>query len=258
MNAKLLKPYSEEEVCVALFQMHPSKALGPDGHFLQNKRWGRKGSFALKLDLSKAYDRVEWNFLEAMMLSFLFGKAKLEECAEVQHILDMFCQASGQEINLGKSSIAFFANVTGCEQQGLAHFFGVQLVEQHERYLGLLTFVGRSKWQTFAYIKERVHKRLCGWKGKCLSGAGREFLVEVVAQALPSYAMNCFLIPKTFCDDLHQLMARFWWGSDPDSRKIHWKSWDKLCLAKPEGGMGLQNLYVFNLTVLEKQGWFIL
>ncbi|KAM1128830.1 hypothetical protein ACFX13_039436 [Malus domestica] len=31
MNAELLKPYSEEEVCVALFQMHTSKAPGPDG-----------------------------------------------------------------------------------------------------------------------------------------------------------------------------------------------------------------------------------
>ncbi|KAM1429495.1 hypothetical protein ACFX2I_045683 [Malus domestica] len=31
MNAELLKPYSEEEVSVALFQMHPSKASGSDG-----------------------------------------------------------------------------------------------------------------------------------------------------------------------------------------------------------------------------------
>lgn len=44
-----------------------------------------------------------------------------------------------------------------------------------------------------------------------LSGAGKEILVRVCAQALPNYAMNCFLLPKTFCDDLHQLFAKFWW-----------------------------------------------
>ncbi|KAM1050528.1 hypothetical protein ACFX13_032990 [Malus domestica] len=119
------------------------------------------------------------------------------------------------------------------------------------------TFMGKNKRQTFAYIKERVHKRLSGWKGKRLSGVGRELLVKVEAQVLPTYAMNCFLLPKTFCDELHQLMAQFWWDSDPDSRKIHWKSRDKLCIAKLEGGMGFQNLYTFNLAVLAKQGWRI-
>lgn len=87
---------------------------------------------------------------------------------------------------------------------------GVTIVEKHKKYLGLPTYVGRNKSETFAYIKERVNTKLHGWQGKLLSGAGKELLIRVVAQTLPSYAMSCFLLPKGFCDSLHQLCAKFW------------------------------------------------
>jgi hypothetical protein len=45
-------------------------------------------------------------------------------------------------------------------------------------------------------------RKIQGWKENIMSRIGKEILVKAVAQAIPVFAMSCFDITKTFCDDI--------------------------------------------------------
>ena len=86
------------------------------------------------------------------------------------------------------------------------------MVQQYEKYLGLPSFIGRKKNESFDNIKQRVRKKLQSWEGKLLSQAGREVLIKAVAQAFPTYTMSCFKLPIGLCHEIEALIKKFFWG----------------------------------------------
>ena len=121
----------------------------------------------------------------------------------------------------------------------------IKEVDKFESYLGLPTLVGRSKYKFFAYLNDRVWKKIQGWKGQFLSKAGNEVLIKAVAQSIPTYNMGVFQLPMKLCNDLNAMYARFRWGQVNNEWKIHWKSWNVLSQSKKEGGTGFRDNPVF-------------
>lgn len=128
---------------------------------------------------------------------------------ELINILNAYEKASGQKINTSKSSVFYSPNTPLKVKEEILRILGPMQDTRHKKYLSLPLLIGKSKNQVFAEIKERVGKKLAGLNGKLLSIGGRDILIKAIAQAVPTYTISCFQLPKTLCDDLERVMRNF-------------------------------------------------
>ena len=166
----------------------------------------------------------------------------MAECEKIQELLGFYEDASGQMINRSKTTLFFNKNTDAQTMEEIKLSLHVPAIQHYEKYLGLPSFVGRGKKACFTQIKERIWEKMQGWKEKLLSQAGKEVMIKVVVQSIPTYSMSVFKLPIGLCKDIEAMIRKFWWGQG-ETKKIHWVKWSDLCSSKSVGGMGFRALH---------------
>ncbi|KAI8562499.1 hypothetical protein RHMOL_Rhmol03G0040800 [Rhododendron molle] len=73
-------------------------------------------------------------------------------------------------------------------------------VGKDTRYLALPAFWGWSKAADYNFLLEKALLKLHGWRQKMLNFEGKEVVIKSEVQAIMSYAMASFALPKKLCD----------------------------------------------------------
>ncbi|XP_019091045.1 PREDICTED: uncharacterized protein LOC109128670 [Camelina sativa] len=248
-------------------------------HALRTDPQVSKSFLAIKTDMSKAFDRVEWSYIKALLTAMGFHskwigwimacvtsvtftvllndqeheskgkingvqyseegpslhhllfaddslflcKAEVEQCTQLNQILKEYGEATGQIINLSKSSITFGSKVVEDVKLQIKQVMGIENEGGAGSYLGLPECFSGSKKDMLAYIHDKLKNRLSGYFARNLITRGKEVLLKFVAMVMPVYAMSCFKVPKSTCNALSSAMADFWWQALEHKRKIHWR-----------------------------------
>ena len=77
--------------------------------------------------------------------SLLFCRARVGDMEKIQEFLGIYERASGQKINSDKTTLFFSNNASIVTKEEIKILLRVSEIKEYERYLGLLTVVGRKK-----------------------------------------------------------------------------------------------------------------
>lgn len=92
--------------------------------------------------------------------SYLYCQATEEETLKLLKLLQKFEHASGQKVNLLKSSVFFSSNVTSSVKRQLCQRLQMTEASGHTTYLGLPNMMEHSKSATLGFLKDKVKHKI--------------------------------------------------------------------------------------------------
>ena len=136
-------------------------------------------------------------------------KAEQSQCEELVRIIDVYGNASGQQLNKSKSLVLFGSKVITSTKNALKRSLGITKEDGMGMYLGMPEKICGSKKQVFSFVQERMNNHINSWSAKLLSKRGKKVQIKSVAQAVPTYVMSWYRLTQDNCKKLSAAVTRF-------------------------------------------------
>jgi hypothetical protein len=185
--------------------------------------------------------------------------ADFAEWSIIHSILATFCEVSGLNINVSKSSF-LSSLVQEPIKRDLRALFGIDFLELEEgfTYLGFHLKSSRYTAKDWNWLLDRFEQKILNWKHRFLSIGGRFVLIKAVLESLPVFWMAIAHIPASVLNSLRQISFSFLWAGCNKTRCFHLSNWQELSKPRSMGGWGLKNLPLFQKALTTNTFWRIL
>ncbi|XP_031741727.1 uncharacterized protein LOC116403921 [Cucumis sativus] len=291
----LQSPIGRKEVRRVLFSMDGGKAPGRDGysvgffkgawtvvgegfcdvvlHFFETNYFPQgelvrayhlhrgKPRSTMKVDLQKAYDSVNWDFLFGLLIAIddlmIFCTADNHSISFIKETIKRFGELSGLFANLAKSSI-FLVGVNSSKASRLAANMGFSIGHLPVSYLGLPLLSGRLRSSDCDPLIQCITSRIRCWSARVLSFAGRLQLVRSVLRSLQVYWASVFMLPMKVHRDVDKILRAYLWRGKEEGRGGAKVVWDEVCLPFDEGGLAIRDGSSWNIASTLKILWLLL
>ncbi|XP_019188879.1 PREDICTED: uncharacterized protein LOC109183149 [Ipomoea nil] len=208
-------------------------------HHMRLKK-GKKGLMAVKIDLHKAYDSIDWDFLESTLVAFKFPRNLIQ--------LIMF--------SIANNSISLLWN--GEKLPPFQPGWGLRQGDPIAPYLFILV-MERLSWaiQEEPNTNTEIKRGIQSLTGIPVSDSLGTYLgIPILHNRITSQTFNYILEART-SKEIDKICRGFLWGDTDDKKKMHMVNWNDICKPKDSGGLGLRRCADFNDAFLAKLAWQI-
>jgi hypothetical protein len=185
------------------------------------------------------------------------GEASIQNLWTLKAILRGFELCSGLKVNFWKSSL-LGVNVSQQFLRLASTFLNCRMGGVPFKYLGLPVGANPRSATTWEPLLNSLRKRLRAWGNKYVSLGGRIVLLNSVLNAIPIFYLSYMKIPVHVWKKICRIQRDFLWGGRGGVKRINWVKWETICKPKHQGGLGVRDIRVVNISLLTKWRWRLL